>query len=168
MIKHSPGIRAKLIIIFILIKVLPLIALAWYSWDQISKLTSSVEKQSIQMISNTHNVVSMVSALSTENSIRALDEKSRETIERITTDTAQQVATFLYERDRDILLASQIVADELKYKKFLKSRSRAVIYHKPWVMAESGDHWIPSLEKGTQDENVISATNKDNINPADK
>lgn len=162
MVKSSPGIRTKLIIIFILIKVLPLIALAWYAWEQIAKLTVSVEKQSRQMISNTHEVVSGVSKLSTENSIRALDEKSRETIERLTTDTAKQVADFLYDRDNDILLASQIEADESKYRQFLHSRFRPVIMHQPWVMADNGEYWIPSSTENLGNEPSISATNEDN------
>lgn len=162
MLKHSPGIRTKLIFIFILIKVLPLIALTWYAWDQIAKLTGSVEKQSAEMVSTTHMVVSGVSKLSTENSIRALDEKSREAIERLTTDTAKYVATFLYDRDRDILLASQIAVDESKYRQFLESRIRPVIQHQPWVMDASGERWIPSFEEGVSNEQIISATNKDN------
>lgn len=162
MIKHSPGIRTKLIIIFVLIKVLPLIALAWYAWEQIAELIVSAEKQSTQIISDTHEVVSGVSTLSTENSIRALDVKSRETIERLTTDTAKQVAAFLYDRDSDILLASQIGVDESTYGKFLESRSRAVTRHQRWVMDDNGEFWIPSSGEGVNDEQIISASNKDN------
>ena len=160
--QYSPGIRTKLIFIFTLIKVLPLIALALYAWVQISELTNSVEKQSNHMISNTHEVVSGVSKLSTENSIRALDKKSREAIERLTTDTAQQVANFLYDRDMDILLASQIEIDESKYRQFLQSRFRPVIQHPPWVMTDDGEQWHQSPEYIPENEPGISASNKDN------
>ncbi len=44
-----------------------------------------------------------------ENSIKALDLKARDSIERLTTATAQDIADFLYERDNDILLAADIV-----------------------------------------------------------
>ncbi|WP_163339029.1 response regulator [Desulfopila sp. IMCC35008] len=159
---QSLGIRTKLIIIFILIKVLPLVALAWYAWEQIANLTVSVEKQSSQMIVNTHEVVSGVSKLSTENSIRALDEKSREAIERLTTDTAKQVADFLYDRDLDILLASKLEVDGSKYREFLESRFRPVILHHPWVMNENGEQWISSSKDISGDEPAITATNKDN------
>jgi two-component system, cell cycle sensor histidine kinase and response regulator CckA len=162
MIQYSPGIRTKLVIIFTLIKVLPLIALAWYAWEQIAKLTVSVEKQSSQMISNTHEVVSDVSKLSTENSIRALDVKSTEAIERLTTDTAKQVADFLYGRDMDIMLASHIEIDESKYREFLESRFRPVIQHQPWVMDDDGKKWIQKSEYNFDDEPHISATNDNN------
>lgn len=173
MTQHSPGIRTKLITIFILIKVLPLLALAWYAWEQISKLADSAEKQSAQMISNTHEVVADVSTLATENSIRALDEKSREAIERLTTDTAKQVAAFLYDRDKDILLASKLEVEELVYSKFLESRIRPVIDHRPWVMDKNGELWVPGYKEDFAKEPIISATNKDNskdfhYRPADR
>ncbi|BHH86180.1 response regulator [Desulforhopalus sp. 52FAK] len=159
---HSLGIRTKLIIIFIFIKVLPLVALAWYAWVQIANLTTSVEKQSSQMIANTHEVVNGVSSLSTENSIHALDEKSRETIERLSTDTAKQVADFLYDRDLDILLASNLEINEVSYNQFLESRFRPVTLHHPWVMDEDGQSWIESPDGRLDNEPTISATNIDN------
>ena len=162
MTRYTPGIRTKLIAIFILIKVVPLIALAWFAWNEIAKLTQAVEQRSTRMIANTHEVVSGVSDLSTQNSIRALDIKSREAIERLTTDTARQVADFLYDRDRDILLAARIPASEALYGQFLDSRFRPVVLHHPWVMDEGGEKWVPGEVPDTTNEPVIRANNDDN------
>jgi len=162
MSRYSFGIRTKLITIFILIKVLPLIALAWFAWDEIAKLTHTVEQRSTRMIANTHEVVSGVSELSTQNSIRALDVKSREAIERLTTDTAKQVAAFLYDRDRDILLAAKIPANEALYRQFLDSRFRSVMLHRPWVMDDRGEKWVPSEAPDMTNEPIIMAKNDDN------
>ncbi|MBU1139382.1 MAG: HAMP domain-containing protein, partial [Proteobacteria bacterium] len=164
MTHYSPGIRTKLIAIFILIKVLPLIALAWFAWDEIAKLTNAVEKRTSQIISNTHEVVSGVSELSKQNSIRALDLKSREAIERLSTDTAREVAAFLYDRDRDILLASRMLANESQYRQFLDSRFRPVILHHPWVMDEKGERWIPQTVPEINDEPMVKAWAEDNRN----
>ena len=162
MIRYSPGIRSKLIAIFILIKVVPLVALAWFAWDEIAKLTDAVEKKSTRMIANTHDVVTGVSELATQNSIRALDLKSRETIERLTTDTAKQVAAFLYDRDKDILLAARIPANASLYRQFLDSRIRPVVLHHPWVMDDNGERWVPGKATDTTNEPIVKARNDDN------
>lgn len=159
---YAPGIRTKLIAIFILIKVLPLIALAWFAWNEIGKLTDVVEKRSARMIVGTHDVVTGVGELSTQNSIQALDVKSREAIERLTTDTAQAVAAFLYDRDRDIMLAANLPVEETQYRQFLASRSRLVRLHHPWVMDDRGERWVPGEATDVHDNRIITAQNEDN------
>jgi hypothetical protein len=49
------------------------------------------------MAVDTRNLMTKIGDLASENSIRALDMKDRESIERLTADTAQDVADFLYE-----------------------------------------------------------------------
>ncbi|BBO85719.1 hypothetical protein DSCO28_62850 [Desulfosarcina ovata subsp. sediminis] len=160
--RYTPGIRSKLIAIFILIKVLPLIALAWFAWEEISKLTEAIEKKTVQMAERTHDVVKGVTDLSTENSIQALDEKSRETIERLTTDTAARVAAFLYDRDRDIQLAARLPIDRSQYRNFLSSHFRPVILHRPWKMDAPGERWIPAEAPDGDSGKIITADNNDN------
>lgn len=159
---YSLGIRSKLIIIFILIKVVPLAALAWFSWEEIANLSATVEKQVTRMLGDTQKVVGGVTELSTENSIQALDSKSREAIERLTTDTARQVAEFLYDRDRDISLASTLPVSTEYYRRFLNSRFRGVTLHTPWKMNATGDGWIPAEWDKAETTVQIVAKNKDN------
>jgi signal transduction histidine kinase/ActR/RegA family two-component response regulator/HAMP domain-containing protein len=159
---YSPGIRTKLIAIFILIKVLPLIALAWFAWDMIFDLGASVEQNFTTMISDTQEVVKEMTDLATENSIQALDSKSRETIERLTTDTALEVASFLYDRDRDIELASQLSRDREQYRRFLSRRFRPVILHDEWVMDPEGQRWVPAKSADATQSQTVTAQNDDN------
>ena len=53
----SYGIKAKLIFIFILIKIIPVILLSWVAWNQIVKLGDGIEKQSHDIIAITRNRV---------------------------------------------------------------------------------------------------------------
>ncbi|MFH0730739.1 MAG: ATP-binding protein [Pseudomonadota bacterium] len=161
MSRFSLGIREKLIGIFILIKVIPLIILAWFAWDEIIHLAATLEKQVAKMVSDSHDVVGQVGSLSSENSIRALDDKAREAIERLTTDTARNVAVFLYDRDRDIENAATLTPTETNYRQFLASRIRPVIQHAPWVLSADGSTWEPSDET-RESKPVIAASNKDN------
>ena len=140
----SLGIRAKLIIIFVLIKVLPLVVLAWFAWSQIERLGRTVEEHTAEMISDTRAVIGEVGQLSTQNSIRALDLRSREAIERLTTDTARAVAAFLHDRDQDILQAATLEPSPAAYERFLAQRTRPVTDHHPWVLNKDGTAWEPS------------------------
>ena len=106
--KRSFSIRTKLIAIFVLIKVLPLVALAWFSWNVILDLADTLKKQTEQVAQDTNTLVGGIAEMATSNSIEALDDRSREAIERLTTDTARHVANFLYDRDVDIRLAARI------------------------------------------------------------
>lgn len=161
---YSPGIRTKLISIFILIKVLPLIALAWFAWDESADLAARVEDNALKMVASTRKVVKGISELSTQNSIRALDDKSREAIERLTTDTAAAVASFLYDRDRDIQLAARLPRNAGQYRRFLASRYRPVVSHKEWVLNSDGERWVPEngIPASDADRKTVSARNDDN------
>jgi len=153
------GIREKLIVVFVVIKVLPLIALAVFATKQIGKLALTVKDKSNEMAADARNLVSETGTLATESSIAALDLKSRESIERLTTDIAAAVADFLYARDSDILQAADLPANEDAYKKFLAVRSKAVIYHQPWRLDDDG-RWVrqnpssaaaPDIAPGSED-----------------
>ncbi len=160
--RYSPGIRTKLIAIFILIKVVPLVLLAWVAWDEIFSLSRAVEQKYVAIISGTSKAVKEVSDLSTKNSIQALDQKSREAIERLTTDTARAVAAFLYDRDTDVQLASQLKPDSAEYERFISARQRPVIFHGPWIMDPSGEKWVADRPFDIGDTKIVSARNDDN------
>ncbi len=103
----SYGIKAKLIFIFILIKIIPVILLSWVAWNQIIKLGEGIERQSPEIIAITRNKVGEIGQIAVQDSVQALDMKAREEIEQLTTSTAQTVASFLYDRDGDIRLAAE-------------------------------------------------------------
>ena len=83
------GVREKLIVIFLLVKVLPLILLACIAWQALVSLGTTLRKTAVQ------------------DSRDALTTMAVENIERITTDTAQEVAAFLYHRDTDIAFLAE-------------------------------------------------------------
>jgi len=141
--RFGDGIREKLITIFIVIKVLPLIALAVFAARQIGVLGDTFKDKSNEIVANTKSLVSETGTLATESSIAALDLKSRENIERLTVDIASKVADFLYARDKDILYVANLPVDESLYKNFLSVRTKEVVYHPNWVLSEDGTRWQP-------------------------
>ena len=155
------GIRGKLIAIFIVIKVLPLIAIAFFAGRQIVLLGSTVKDKSEEIVGDTRALVTQIGGLASENSIKALDLKARDSIERLTTATARDVADFLYERDNDILLAADIVASKSSYQKFLFHRKKNVVYHEKWIQKPDGTGWM-SGEQTEKKYPHVQATTPDN------
>ncbi len=152
--KRSMGIMLKLILIFMAIKVVPLILLCWLSWHVVASLGSWIETHSQGIIGESRTLVQDVGRKATQDSIRALDDKSREAIERLTTDTARQVAEFLKQRDQQILLAAQIPPDEAHYRRFLEPLKRTVLDHGAYVLTREG--WEPERPSAPPSESVMT------------
>ena len=139
----SYGIKAKLIIIFILIKVIPVILLSWVAWSQIVKLGDGIDRQAHDIITITRSKVGEIGQIAVQDSVQALDIRARDEIEQLTTTTAQAVASFLYDRDGDILLAAEQPLTEAAFQRFLTARTRMVFEHEPWILSEGGHAWVP-------------------------
>jgi len=122
----KPGIRAKLLFIFLLAKVIPLIILALLAWRQFI-----------------HQGEMMRDIAVTDASI-ALNALAVKNIEGQTTDAAQRVAGFLYGRDRDILFLAGLSPSENDYRRFLDNHWGPVIQRGRWKLDPAGQAWIPA------------------------
>ena len=134
-------IRDKLILIFVVIKVIPLILLAAFASNQVKGLGETVKAEYSDMLGETQELVNQIGALATENSIDALDKKARESIERLSTDTARAVAAFLYQRDDDIAFLSKMATDAEIYKNFISRKKGKIQRHKKFVLNQNQDGW---------------------------
>ena len=135
------GIRTKLIGLFVVIKVLPLILLAYLAWQGVHQLGLSLTQETDQLAQEVKTTVSDMSDRFAKESVRALDDRAREELERLTTDTARAVADFLYDRDRDILLAAALPPNEQQYQSFLQTRSRFTTHKGTWKLSADGQGW---------------------------
>lgn len=100
--------RTKLILLFIIIKVVPLIFLALVAWNQSHMLGEELIIRTDEITEHAHIALSETSEIAVEDAVVALDNRATEEIERMSTDTARQVASFLYLRDNDILFAASL------------------------------------------------------------
>lgn len=137
------GIRGKLIAIFVLIKVVPLLLLAWFAWHASNELGSDVSGKAAAMADTMLNTMKSMGKQVTDDSIRALDLRSREAIEALTTDTAKEIASFLYDRDADIRQAASLEPSEASFRRFLSEHRRTLYRHAAWKLAEDGKSWVP-------------------------
>ncbi|MBS1144760.1 MAG: sensor histidine kinase [Proteobacteria bacterium] len=155
------GIRGKLIGIFVLIKVVPLLLLAGFAWHATSQLGEDVSIKAGSMADAMLSTIKNIGKTVTDDSIRALDLRSREAIEAMTTDAAKEIANFLYERDADIRQAAGLEPSEATFRRFLNEHSRAIYQHGPWKLADDGKSWVPE-QPVTREAKVTRAILPDN------
>ena len=118
------GIRSKMIIIFLFISVIPIVLLAVVAWKQLAVFGD--------------NLVDTAA----EDASDALNNIATENIERMTTDTAREVAEFLYARDKDILYIAGIEPSEESYRLFAESKMGRLNRKSEWILAPDGKSWV--------------------------
>ena len=139
------GIRAKLIVIFVAIKVVPLLLLAWFAWQAAQGLGEGVSSRALQMADAMRLSQQQTGKTANDDAVRALDERSREAIESLTTNLARQVADFLYDRDKDILQAAGLAPSEAAYQQFITGHTRELFEPGPYAPTADGKGWQPTL-----------------------
>ena len=93
-------LRPKLILIFLLVKIIPIILLTVIALTQITSIGHILRD------------------IAVSDSTKALNDGARESIERMTTDTAAAIADFLKQRDQNILLLANLTPSDEIYKNF--------------------------------------------------
>ena len=123
--KLGLGMRSQLIIIFLLVKVIPLILLTVIAWRQFT-IQGDVLRE-----------------IAVDDSAAALNDSAVENIERMSTDAARRVADFLYARDDDILYVASLPPTEGAFRRFVERTKDQVVKPGRWALAEDGRSWIP-------------------------
>ncbi len=141
--RRGLGIREKLIGIFTVVKVIPLIILAVLAWFQIVHFGEVLSTEAIN------------------DSSEALNQSAIEGIERITTDTAGDIAAFLYDRDSDISYLASLAPSNEAYRTFIEKSTGRVSNPGVWELAPNGMTWV-QVDKPAPAENSDVSTNSQN------
>lgn len=102
------SIRIKLIVIFILIKIIPLLFIAYIAYEGVLKLDMYINKSTTFLFNQNKEIIINTANASIEDSIKNLDKKSQDSLEKISYEIANNIADFLYERDKDLLFLSKL------------------------------------------------------------
>ncbi|MDR2421355.1 MAG: response regulator [Oscillospiraceae bacterium] len=143
--------RAKLITIFLVVKIIPLIIIALIAFNQITALGTNLRD------------------IAVSDSEIALNSLAVENIERLSTDTAQRVAEFLYGRDDDIRYLSGLAETfggdmgelERAYAAFVGAKTKRVVKTGEWRLDEENNVWVPVSERDMSD-TIGRSTNAQN------
>ncbi len=139
------GIRAKLIAIFVAIKVVPLVLIAWFAWQAAQGMGDKVASSVVEMSDAMRTTQQQTGKTANDDAVRALDARSREAIEALTTTLAHEVAVFLYDRDKDVRRAAALEPSEATYRRYLSSHTRDVFEHGTYVPTADGTGWEPTV-----------------------
>jgi len=124
MIRLNFKLRAKLILLFVAVMVIPIILLTILAWNQIVSLGYQLRD------------------IAVTDSTTALNDGARENIERMTTDTAHEIADFLYQRDQDILLLAGLMPSEDTYRVFSENRNSLLMKQGEWTLSDDKMSWV--------------------------
>jgi len=155
---HSPtvGVREKLIIIFLFVKILPLILLTFIAWKALISLGTILRETAVV------------------DSREALTAMAVENIERITTDTAQKVAEFLYQRDTDIAILARHCrfldtdAEDVRqhaeafFADFDASKTSQIRDSGNWIVGKDGMSWVQANPYTLPEETQQRSVNQEN------
>jgi len=129
-------LRAKLVLIFVSVMFIPVAILTVIAWNQIMSLGITLK------------------GISVLDATTALNDSARESIERMSTDAAMDIANFLHQRDSDILLLAELTPSEDAYRIFSENRNSLLMTMGEWAISDDGMSWIqvnPYEYEGTLD-----------------
>jgi signal transduction histidine kinase len=141
------SIKFKLILLFILIKVVPLLLISYIAFIGIIKLDKYFSSSTKELFLENKQIISNTANKAISDSIEMLDKKSQQSIERLSFEIAKNVASFLYQRDEDILFLSDIKLNEEVLNDFYKSKQREIIVHEKYYYNEKKQRWETKKEK---------------------
>ena len=156
------SIRIKLIIIFIVIKILPLLLIAYIAYEGVLKLDNYLTKSTNFLFNQSKEIILNTANASIEDSIKNLDKKSQESLEKVSYEIANQVANFLYERDKDILFLSKLDINQDVLKSFNDTKKRAVLLHGNYYYDETTNTYKTNEELKVEERDKKTANLIDN------
>ena len=149
--KLNISMRSKLIITFLVVKILPILLIAVIAMFQIISLGKELQTMAV------------------DDATEALNDSAVENIERMSTDTAKRIADFLYQRDNDIRYLASVAERysgdpaqiETAYAQFANNTFGRLVKQGEWILSEDGQSWVPAqvedmsytLGKSTNEEN---------------
>jgi len=141
------NIKLKLIVLFVVLKVVPLVFIAFTAIEAAKQLGISFERDSGVVLEESNKIIKETANTAIQDSIKALDKKSQESIEMLTLQIANSVAHFLKQRDNDILFLATSKPDGIFYEHFLKTKQSEVTLHEPYVYDEATHTWKSSTQR---------------------
>ncbi|MDR1637111.1 MAG: response regulator [Treponema sp.] len=135
--------RTKLVIIFVIIKVIPLILLTITAWGQARLLGEVLSVQTGKLSDAAGAALAETGKIAVNDSIAALNSRTTEELERTSTDMARRVADFLYDRDKDILFLGRTAPSESLYRNFMGTKTRSLVKQREWILSEDKKYWVP-------------------------
>ncbi|MFA9374356.1 MAG: HAMP domain-containing protein, partial [Poseidonibacter sp.] len=156
------SIKIKLIVIFIFIKVIPLLIISFIAYEGVLKLENYLQESTRYLFNKNKEIVLNTANASIEDSIKNLDKKSQLSLERLSFEISKNVANFLYERDKDILFLSKLDLNQDVLSKFNEVKTREIIVHDDYYYDNNDNTWKIKTSSNTLESKKEEASLLDN------
>jgi signal transduction histidine kinase len=137
------GMQAKLIILFVVIKVVPLVLLTIIAINQFYYLGTELRLNIGEMEADVNKALVKIGSVAIEDTVETLNNTAIGQLERISTDLADRIAEFLYQRDHDIQYAAELEPNEAAYRNFMRHKTGRLIKAREWTLRQDGKAWVP-------------------------
>ncbi|WP_062153070.1 PP2C family protein-serine/threonine phosphatase [Beggiatoa leptomitoformis] len=135
-------IKKKLILTFIVLKVVPLIIIAFIATYSTYQLGETFKQNGQALLTKTESIIKETANIAVEDSIIALDHKSQVALEQMTVKIAQEVAQFLYERDNDLLTLASLPLNQTVLEQFQQLNTRNITTHESYHFDTTTKKWV--------------------------
>ncbi|WP_121626634.1 ATP-binding protein [Poseidonibacter antarcticus] len=136
------SIKIKLILLFIVIKILPLMIITYISYQGIKNLDAYMNSSTTYLYNQSKEIIQNTANESIDNSINNLNKKSQKSLERLTLEIANRVSEFLKQRDSDLLLLSKLDISDKTLNDFYNSKKKEVVSHHKYNYDENNQKWV--------------------------
>jgi len=167
---NNLSIKIKLIVIFVLIKIIPLLIISYISYQGVMQLDKYIKNSTNYLFDESKNIINETAKFSIDDSIKFLNKKSQLSLERLSYEIANNVAQFLYQRDEDIIFLSKIDINQKVLDDFYKNKNRKIIVHGDYSYDNTKEEWIKTnieKEETNYSSKVIIKDNKKEFNYTD-
>jgi diguanylate cyclase (GGDEF)-like protein len=123
-------------------------------------MDTTLKKSSTQIVQQSQKSIEKTTYVAINESIKALDEKSKKAIEDKAVSIAENVANFLYQRDSDILFLAQLPLSQKLLQEFYNKKKKAVIIPTQYIY-DPKKGWVPK-QKQPQPSVLTTTTLQDN------
>jgi nitrogen fixation/metabolism regulation signal transduction histidine kinase len=155
------SIKFKLIILFILIKVIPIIIIAYIAIQGAFALNNYFDANTKTLFNKSKSIIETTANNAISDSIKSLDEKSQENLEKMSAILASSVASFLYERNSDLIFLANSTINQKNIDSFYKSKYKNIMTHDKYKYNEATNTW-EEKEKTSSLDSHTKADNKEN------
>lgn len=139
------GIKLKLIILFVLVKIIPILSIFYIAFLGTNQLNNYLDQHTDRIFNENELILDKTTKSAINDSIKFLDKKSQDSIEKITFQVAQNISDFLYERDTDILFLSKLDLNQKTINNFYKTKNRNIVETEPYIYNEEELIWESSI-----------------------
>lgn len=155
-------IKTKLVLLFIVIKVIPLLLIAYIAYEGVKQLEEYVNTSTRSLFTENKEIITATADASIEDSIKNLDKKSQTSLEKVSYEMANNVANFLYERDKDILFLSKIPLTQEVLENFYETKNKEITEHGEYIYNDEKQIFEPKETQEVYKRESTTALLKDN------